>query len=165
MTMKTLLILRHGKADNKGKATVETDHPRVLTARGEAEAAAMGRALAARGVQPDAIISSDARRAYQTATLAAAELPQAVPIQLDNAIYNADLETLLGVVRRLPDAQNCIMIVGHNPGFEELAGALTGQPLVLPTGALVCVTFAQGGWSQVAAGAGTLAWLETPATS
>jgi phosphohistidine phosphatase len=160
--MKTLLILRHGKADNKGKATVETDHPRTLTARGEAEAAAMGRALAARGVQPDVIVSSDARRAYQTATLAAAELPQAAPIQLDPAIYDAALETLLTIVRRLPDAEGCIMIVGHNPGFEELASALTGQSLSLPTGALVSVTFAADHWSQVAASTGTLGWLETP---
>src|SRR6476469_2360910 len=130
--MKTLLILRHGKAENKGKETVATDHPRVLTARGEAEAAAMGRRLAARGVQPDLIVSSDARRAYQTAVLAAAELPQAAPIQLDPAIYNASLDALLDVVRHLPDAANTILITGHNPGFEELASALTGQTLALP---------------------------------
>ena len=162
--MKTLLILRHGKAENRGKETEMTDHPRVLTDRGRAEAEAQGRALTGRGVPLNLIVSSDARRAYRTATLAATELAEAVPILLDPAIYNANgyLDGLLEVVRRLPDAAACVMIVGHNPGFEDLTAALSGQTVTLPTGGLACVTFPVEGWRQVQEGGGTLAWVETP---
>ena len=162
--MKTLLILRHGKAENRGKETEATDHPRVLTERGRMEAEAQGRAVARRGGAPDLIVSSDARRAYQTATLAATELAPPVPILLDPAIYHANgyLDGLLEVVRRLPDTAGCAMIVGHNPGFEDLTAALTGQAVALPTGGLACVTLPVDGWRQVREGGGTLAWVETP---
>lgn len=161
--MKTLLILRHGKAENKGKESVESDHPRTLTERGRAEAEAQGRMLARRNVIPDLIVASDARRAYQTATLAATELPRAVPIQLEPAIYTGnDLDGLLAVVQGLPDSAASIMIVGHNPGFEELASGLRGQPISLATGGLACVTFAADRWRQVAEGGGTLVWVEMP---
>jgi phosphohistidine phosphatase len=163
--MKTLLILRHGKAENKGKDTVETDHPRALTDRGRDEATAQGEFLARRGPLPDLIVSSDARRAYQTATLAATELPEAVPLQVEPRIYseNGDLNGLLAVVHGLPDTAGCAMIVGHNPGFEDLAAALSGQPVAMPTGGLVCVTFASDGWGHVQEGTGTLAWQQAPA--
>ena len=160
--MKTLLILRHAKAENKGKEMVATDHPRALTGRGRDEASEIGRRLAAQGVRPDLMVSSDARRAYQTATLAATELPEAAPIQLDPDVYNASLDTLLAVVRRQPDSAECVVLVGHNPGFENLASALAGQSLALPTGGLACLTFAAT-WSAVQEGTGTLAWLATPA--
>ncbi len=161
--MKTLLILRHGKAENKGKGTVASDHPRALTDRGRDEAREMGRRMAAQGVQPDLFVSSDARRAYQTATLAATELPAAAPIQIDPDVYDAGLDTLLETVRRLPASADCVVLTGHNPGFEDLASALTGQPLTLPTGALVCVTFPVATWTAAHEGTGTLAWLATPA--
>ena len=161
--MRTLLILRHGKAENKGKETTATDHPRALTGRGRSEAAEMGRRMAAQGVQPDLIVTSDARRAYQTATLAATELPEAAPIRLDPDVYYSGLDTLLAVVRRQPDDADCIVLVGHNPGFEDLTSALTGQQVALPTGALACVTFAADAWSAVQERSGTLAWLATPA--
>jgi phosphohistidine phosphatase len=162
--MKTLLILRHGKAENRGKAMEATDHPRTLTERGRLEAEAQGRAVTRRGVPLDLIVSSDARRAYQTATLAAAELAQPAPILIDPAIYhaNGDLDGLLEVVRRLPGTAASAMIVGHNPGLEDLAAALTGQTVTLPTGGLACVTLPVEGWRQVREGAGTLAWVETP---
>jgi phosphohistidine phosphatase len=161
--MKTLLILRHGKAENKGKEMVASDHPRTLTGRGRAEAAEMGRRIAAQGVQPHLIVSSDARRAYQTATLAATELPEAAPILLDPDVYDAGLDTLLAVVQRQPDTADCVVLVGHNPGFEDLASALAGQSVTLPTGGLACITFATTAWTAAREGTGTLAWLATPA--
>lgn len=160
--MKTLLILRHGKAENKGKETTASDHPRTLTGRGRAEASEMGRRLAARGVRPDLIVSSDARRAYQTATLAATELPEAAPIHLDPAVYDGGLDSLLGVIQRQPDTAACVVVVGHNPGFEDLASALVGQRVALPTGGLACVTFAADAWAAAGEGSGTLAWLASP---
>ena len=162
--MKTLLILRHAKAENRGKETVQADHPRTLTERGRAEASEAGTRLAGRGVPLDLIVSSDARRAYQTAVLAAAELPRAVPIRPEPLIYDAGIDTLLKVVGDLPDRAGSVMVVGHNPGFESLAEALSGQACALPTGAVACVTFAVDHWSQVREGTGTLAWLDAPGT-
>jgi phosphohistidine phosphatase len=78
-------------------------------------------------------------------------------------VYNAGLDTLLSVVARLPHTAECVVLVGHNPGFEDLASALTGQSLALPTGGLACLTFATDAWATVQEGTGTLAWLATPA--
>ena len=77
-------------------------------------------------------------------------------------MYDAGLDTLLAVVARLPDTAEGVVLVGHNPGFEALASALTGQHLALPTGGLVCVTFTAPAWAAARAGTGTLAWLASP---
>ena len=160
--MKTLLILRHGKAENRGKESATSDHPRQLTTRGRQEANEMGRVLAERGPAPDLILASDARRAYQTATLAAAELAAAPPVQPEPAIYDAGLDTLLAVIRDLPAGADCVLIVGHNPGLESLTVALSGEAVSLPTGGLVCITFPISSWHTARDGTGTLAWGAAP---
>jgi phosphohistidine phosphatase len=69
---------------------------------------------------------------------------------------------LLTVIQETPDEASIVALVGHNPGFAELAAALTGQHgLTFPTSALAVIGFA-GGWAGVAPGAGTLAGLWTP---
>jgi phosphohistidine phosphatase len=154
--VKTLLILRHAKAQPDAP---HGDHARELNKRGRRDAAAIGAYLRSTIGTPDAIVTSDAARARQTADLAADELGDTLPPVLDPRIYTADLETLLEVVRGLPDNADSVVLVGHNPGFEELAAALAAIDLDevrLPTAAVARVDFDVARWSDV--GPGSAVW-------
>ena len=119
--MKTLLILRHGKAEDDSPMG---DKGRRLTPKGERDAAFIGGRIAARFGAPDWVVASDATRARQTAEIAAEAAGFSGEIGLDPAIYDAELEDLLGVVRELPDGAERVLLVGHNPGLALLsAGA------------------------------------------
>jgi phosphohistidine phosphatase len=69
------------------------------------------------------------------------------------------------LVRRLPDSVNCALMVGHNPGFEELVSRLTNTETVMPTAALACMEFQIDQWNDLEDGAGKLIWLLTPKKS
>src|SRR5689334_8757368 len=122
--MKTLLLLRHAKAEAEAP---KGDHDRALTGRGERDAAGIGRQIRTLVGCPDAVVTSDARRAKQTAKIVAAAVGFPGKIAAKGKIYEASPETLLEVVRKLPEKARCVLLVGHNPGFERLAGLLAGE--------------------------------------
>ena len=162
--MKILLILRHAKTQSDAPAG---DHARELTKRGHRDAAATGPHIHNLVGTPDAIITSDATRARQTAEIVAPAVGFAAPSTVEPEIYAADLDTLLAVVRRIPDGIQSAIIVGHSPGFEELAAALTGNPeqgIRLPTSGLAWIEFDVEHWDAVRAGAGRLREVATPRT-
>jgi phosphohistidine phosphatase len=162
--MKTLVILRHAKAQPDAPAG---DWARELTARGLRDAAAMGTHVQGLVGTPDAIVTSDARRAQQTAELAAEATGFTPPLTLEPRIYGADLATLLRLVRRLPEEAEHVLLVGHNPGFEELAAALANAGTAvdrLPTAGLAHLEFAATRWDEVRPGSGHLRELATPKT-
>jgi phosphohistidine phosphatase len=157
---KTLLILRHAKAQPDAPAG---DRARELTDRGLRNAAAIGAHLRARLGCPDAIVTSDAQRARHTAELVAAACGFTAPLDLDPQIYGADIPTLLQVVRRLPESTGCVLLVGHNPGLEEVTAALAGPSAAvrLPTAGLVHLEFDVARWSEVRPGLGRFRGLTT----
>jgi phosphohistidine phosphatase len=160
--MKTLLILRHAKTQSDAPAG---DHVRELTERGHHNAAAMGAYIHNLIGTPDAIVTSDATRARQTAEIVASAVDFTAPLTVEPRIYAADPDTLLAVVRRIPDGVQTVIIVGHNPGFEELAAALAGNAeheVRLPTSGLALLEFDVEGWDAVRAGAGRLREIATP---
>nr|WP_254047361.1 histidine phosphatase family protein [Streptomyces aureus] len=114
---RRLLVLRHAKsAWPKGVA----DQDRPLGPRGLRDAPAVGRFLAGAGGPPDLVLCSPARRARHTWDLAAAELDGAVPIRHDPRLYGADGPELLDVVHGVSDEVATLLLVGHNPGLEDL---------------------------------------------
>ena len=162
--MKTLLILRHAKTQSDAPAG---DHARELTERGHRNAAAMGAYIQNLIGIPDAIVTSDATRARQTSEIVASAVDFAAPLTVEPRIYAANPDTLLVVVRRIPDGVQTVIIVGHNPGFEELAAALAGNAeheVRLPTSGLALLEFDIEGWDAVRAGAGRLREIATPRT-
>ena len=162
--MKTLLILRHAKTQSDAPAG---DHARELTERGHRNAAAMGAYIQNLIGTPDAIITSDATRARQTAEIVAGILGFTSPLTMEPRIYTADPDTLLAVVRGIPDEVQTAIIVGHNPGFEELATALAGKPeqgVRLPTSGLALLEFDVEGWDAVRASVGRLREVASPRT-
>ncbi|HWC77467.1 MAG TPA: histidine phosphatase family protein [Blastocatellia bacterium] len=158
--MKTLLLLRHAKSSWDDARLRDFERP--LAQRGIRDAPRIGKALAKLGPTPDLIISSPAARASQTiaAVVQAAGLDAA--LTWDEAIYGAVPAELIRIVRRIPNSSSCAMLVGHNPGFEDLLSRLTGVPEHMPTAALACVQFQVDAWADVEDGQGTLAWFITP---
>jgi phosphohistidine phosphatase len=158
--MKTLLLLRHAKSDWDDPSLRDFDRP--LAPRGLRDAPQIGKALRKRGPVPDLIISSPAARAKATieAVVKAARLT--IKHQFDEAIYGASSAELIKLIRRLPDSSSCTLLVGHNPGFEDVVGRLTGSHERMPTAALACMEFQIDHWEDVGDGKGRLASLLTP---
>ncbi|MEZ5542681.1 MAG: histidine phosphatase family protein [Pseudomonadota bacterium] len=131
MTARTLLLLRHGKSD--WDAGAADDYSRPLAKRGKRASKRMGQWLAAHAPRPDIVLVSPAARTMDTASLACAalDLPPERIVQ-DARIYLASHATLLGVLRALPADVRTAMLVGHNPGLEELLSALLGADLPRP---------------------------------
>ena len=145
MPERTLILLRHGKSDwSRGEA----DLLRPLARRGRRQAREAGRWLAARIERVDLAVVSPAERARSTWTLASAELVAAPPPRFDEDVYAASGSELLGLVREFSDDMNTAVLVGHNPGLEDLVATLTGRRVPMPTSGLA-VMAVRGSWSTV----------------
>jgi phosphohistidine phosphatase len=143
MPERTLVLLRHAKSDWSG---MEADIRRPLAARGRRQAPRAGRWLDANVDGIDLAVVSPATRARQTWELVAAELHRPPAIRVDDRVYAASDRELLAVVRELPDDRGTVVLVGHNPGIEGLASALTGEPTAMPTSALAVIAW-PGSWA------------------
>jgi len=160
--MKTLSLLRHAKSSWDDPALDDFDRP--LNPRGRRDAPEMGRRLKARGEIPDLIISSPARRALATARMVAREvgIPEARIIE-EASLYHAGAGTILSIVRSLESLAGHLMLVGHNPGFNDVANSLSEARIDnLPTAALFQVEFDVDDWSDVAPGQGRFVRFDSP---
>jgi len=125
-----LIIMRHAKSDWNSRARMDFDRP--LNARGEKDASRMGKWLKNQQYIPERIISSAARRAQQTSEAVALEIGKSTKdiIQVAN-IYEASLDDLRIVIEQYSSDIRCLLLVGHNPGLEELSYHLTKDNLPL----------------------------------
>jgi phosphohistidine phosphatase len=148
--MKTLYLMRHAKSSWSFDEL--TDQERPLNDRGRDDAPAMGQALAKRQIVPDLLVSSPAVRALSTAVLVARELKYPHDkIKVEPSIYQADLDTLLAVIRNLPDDAQSVLLTGHNPTMTDVANYLlpgSGLTHEMPTAAVVCLQFQTDTWAQ-----------------
>jgi len=152
--MKTLLLLRHAKSswDDSGLK----DFERPLNNRGLQAAPAIGRFLRQQKLQPHLILSSPAERARQTASLVTETARLTADLRYDERIYEASLERLMEVLAQIEDAAEVVMLVGHNPGLEELLEHLTGEAQRMPTAALASISLELDKWGKVREHAGRL---------
>ena len=128
---KLLLIVRHGKSSWDSDAPTDFDRP--LSPRGEQDAPRMGEWLKAQELIPSRVISSPAMRAAQTATAVCEALGvKKKRIHWDRRIYGADVTNLLQVLAEVPAKEGRVMLVGHNPGLEELVSYLWGERTLMP---------------------------------
>src|SRR5215216_4906855 len=145
--MKTLLLLRHAKSSWDTAGLRDFDRP--LAGRGKRDAPRMGKALAERGPAPDLIISSPAARAKATVEAFVKAAGFNLAPQFESSIYDAATAELMKLVRRLPDDRSTVLLVGHNPGFEDLVARLTGSLERMPTCALACMELEVDSWQAV----------------
>ncbi len=158
--MKELLILRHAKSSWK-HADVG-DHDRPLNKRGKEAAPRMGALLADEDLLPDLVVSSTARRAHSTAKLVSEAAGYDGLIELDRAIYGASTAEILRVIAETRESVQRLLIVGHNPGFEELVLQLTGSYERFPTAALAHVELGIESWREAPHARGRLLSLWRP---
>lgn len=154
--MKTLLVQRHAKSSWKHPEL--SDHDRPLNKRGKRDAPRMGRLVAAQGLRPDVIVSSTARRARRTAEEVARHAGCEGAVQLDRRLYLASPDEIVDVVRGVAGSARRVMVVGHNPGLEDLVARLAGRRETLPTAALAALHLSIRSWAELTAStAGDLA--------
>jgi phosphohistidine phosphatase len=149
--MKTLLVLRHAKSS--WKDTSLEDHDRPLNKRGKKTAPRMGKLLKDEKLVPDLIISSTAVRAKKTAEAVAKTAKVKSDIRLEPRLYLAGTQTMIQVLQEITsDPIKRVMIVGHNPGQENLVQELTGRAEPFPTAALAHIELPIKKWSDMEAG-------------
>jgi phosphohistidine phosphatase len=147
--MKHLLLVRHAKSDHGDPRL--PDRERELNARGRRDAPAMGLRLRERGLVPDLIVASSARRTRTTAELMAEVLDYPLAsIDLRSELYAASEEIWLDTIHGLPATCGCVMIVGHNPEITAIAGMLTHSAIDnVPTCGVVVLEYAGGEWGRI----------------
>ena len=164
--MKTVYILRHAKSD-RDNATLK-DHDRPLSARGRDAAPKMAAYIKSQGYEPEAVLSSTSRRTVETYDLVKEALGKA-KVNFEESLYLAEKRQLMDRLRWLDDGLGSVMLIGHNPGLEELANALAASPKnekqervhrrmreKFSTAALAVIQLPATAWRDVKAGTGKL---------
>ncbi|MCX4776059.1 SixA phosphatase family protein [Streptomyces sp. NBC_01264] len=165
-----LVLLRHAKSAWPDVA----DHERPLGPRGLRDAPEAGRWLRDAGCLPGLVICSTARRTRETWALAAGQLGIEVPVRFDERVYAAEPEDLLEVVSEVPAEVRTLLLVGHNPGLEDLAVNLAQEPgdavdaevmgrlsEKFPTSA-IAVLACPGSWQELTPGSARLTAFAVP---
>ncbi|HVR81548.1 MAG TPA: histidine phosphatase family protein [Luteimonas sp.] len=138
--MRELILLRHAHAEPTSTGQADLDRP--LSPEGLAEAEAAGRWLAEQGLVPDCVLCSPARRTRETLE-AVLSVVGYVEQRLDDAMYEATSGTLAALADSHRDAQR-LLLVGHNPGLEQLAALMhsgqSGDHRGMPPGGIAVLT-------------------------
>jgi len=160
--MRSLTLVRHAKSSWDNAALADFDRP--LNERGRRDAPLMAQRFAHSAESPLQLVSSPALRAASTAALFAEALNiAAADIGYEADIYEADVATLMHIVRSLDDAVPNAVLFGHNPGFTDLCHALARCDFnELPTCAVARIDFDVDHWREVAPGRGRLVAYSFP---
>jgi phosphohistidine phosphatase len=163
MPMRTVYMLRHAKADDGGD--ILPDHARPLNTRGVRDAQAMGDRLQALGIRPARVLCSTATRTRETLE----HVGLHAPVVLTSGLYLCSPGEMLSLIQAADDAEDSLMVIGHNPSMHAVtrmlaehslhAGDMEKLDLKFPTCALAALRFDCQRWCDVAAGGGTLTQL------
>lgn len=158
--MKTLILMRHAKSSWADTDLADFDRP--LNQRGLAAAPFMGKIIRHRGINPEAIISSPAKRAKDTATLVKEAAEFEAELKFEEKIYEASPLALMYVTAGIDESVETAMLVGHNPGMEGFVKALTQRVESMPTAAVAKITLNIENWYDVSANCGDLEEILRP---
>ncbi|HEV7287498.1 histidine phosphatase family protein [Sphingomonas sp.] len=168
--MKTLTVLRHAKSS--WDDAVARDFDRPLNARGQRAAVTVGRHMRSEGLAFDHVVASPAARIVETVEQVETGYGSALAPEWDRRIYLASASTLLDVVHELPAGADSALLIGHNPGLEDLVLMLVPDRVgdllrdsveeKFPTAALAMITFDTDDWGAIRSSAGTLVRFVRP---
>ena len=160
--MKKLTIIRHGKSSWADSSLSDWERP--LNARGKKDALLIGYKLEEDKIIPDKIISSSAKRAYDSAKQIAEciKYPES-KIAITDDIYLAGLPQLVRLIQNLKDKWEHVFLFGHNPYFTELPN-LYGKKIIsnLPTTGVYQISFKCDKWADISLNNGKNTYLLTP---
>jgi phosphohistidine phosphatase len=164
--MRTLYLLRHAKS-SWGDPTLP-DRERPLAPRGRRDAKRIAKHLAKQHIHPELVLCSPAERTRTTLELVRPALG-AGTVRLEAVLYAASLDQLLERIRAVPTAVASLMLIGHNPGLQQLALALASPSVELerlrnkfPTAALATLTLGNTPWNQLSEAGALLAAYVVP---
>ncbi|PYC74549.1 phosphohistidine phosphatase [Streptomyces tateyamensis] len=162
-TSRRIIVLRHAKADWPQVA----DHERPLADRGRHEAPEAGQWLTDSGINPEYVLCSSAVRTRETWKLASHELPKRTRRTVfEDRIYDATAGEIIEVLKETPEEVADLLLVGHNPGVQNLVEVLAGDESLgdelaqlrqggFPTAGIAVLTF-DDPWSAVEPGVARL---------
>jgi phosphohistidine phosphatase len=167
--MLTLSLLRHAKSSWSNPALPDRERP--LATRGVTDAPLMGKAMAERGIDPELVLCSSARRTRDTLDLVLPELRVEPKIVYVDALYHASPEEMLEMLHGIQPGANRVMLVGHNPEIQAFALDLVGSGpkhfrdrlrTKYPTAGLAVINFVSGLWKSASVNSGTLNLFLSP---
>jgi phosphohistidine phosphatase len=153
---KQILLLRHTKSSWGDPLAADFERP--LNNRGQRAAQIMGKHMESLHLAPEIVVCSSARRTRETYERLG-KVVKNLPVDFNEAIYEAPSDRLLDVLRAIDDRYGCVLMIGHNPGLESLTKILCagkGDPQALArmtekfsTGALAVLTSTVPCWEQL----------------
>ncbi len=170
MARKRLYILRHAKAGQTNKKISE-DKKRPLSPRGIEACPYIGQYLAKAAPHMDLVLCSTATRTVETAKLVLAQRKGDVPVEYLSQLYLADAAEILAEINVVDDGISQLLVVGHNPGLQQLCIALAGKErrsvapeirTYFPPGSLACFELECESWDQLDRGQARLVDYTTP---
>jgi phosphohistidine phosphatase len=169
MTMRRLLLFRHAKAERSQPGM--DDRTRKLTERGRTEAGKVGTYMASHALVPDRVLISPSTRTRETWKFAGGAFRPPLAATPVEALYAAQVQAVLRVIKETGPATHTLLVVGHNPGLHELAVTLIASGDIearerlkekLPTSGLVIIDFAFDDWAKLQPQCGRLERFVTP---
>lgn len=160
--MKTLYLVRHAKSSWKEENLADIDRP--LNSRGERDAPFMGKLLYEKGIEPDILISSPAKRTQMTAAAFAEALDYPKNrIKINSKIYEANVQDLFLVIKHWSDELDAVMLFGHNLCYTDFANIYAKPRLDnVPTTGVVAIEFDVNKWKDVSTKNGKVLFFEYP---
>jgi phosphohistidine phosphatase len=165
--VKRLFLFRHAKAEPHGDG--DGDKDRALTERGRTDAARMAMHMRRKKYLPDMVLCSTSVRTRETLEYWSVAIAENPKVQFIDALYLAEPETMLSLLRRAPEKAEALMIVAHNPGTEQIAMTLLREELKprerdqadameekYPTAALAVIDLDVDSWKSVKPASGAL---------
>ena len=164
--MKRLYLLRHAKSSWDDPTLA--DHDRPLAPRGRRAAKVIAKHLGRKGISPELVLCSPSTRTRQTLKRLAPGLRKNADIRIEPELYAASAADLLEVLHEVPEEVESVMLIGHNPGIQDLALSLAGAGSEIsrlrskfPTAGLATLEL-NGTWRELAPESADLVSLVTP---
>lgn len=165
--MHTLYLLRHAKSSWVDPSIADENRP--LAPRGRRDAKRIAQHLVRLGIEPELVLCSSALRTRETLKLVRPALGPTATVSLEAGLYAASSAVLLERIRAVPEGVDSVMLIGHNPGLEELAVVLASDGVELaqleakfPTAALATLTISTTPWSRLSGADASLAAYVVP---
>lgn len=158
--MLTLYLLRHAKSSWDDAS--QPDFERPLANRGREACALIGEYIEEKGIDFDLVVVSTAVRTRETIELVKERAKFRGEVRYDERIYEATVSQLLEIVSQIDNDRESVLLVGHNPGIEDLLALLTGEHQRVTTANFAKIKLEATKWSGTLANKGTLEWIIRP---
>lgn len=160
---KVIYLIRHAEAASRQAGSLDAE--RLLTKRGEENAALMGNRLFERNVFPGIIVSSPAKRALKTAQIISNKLKYPEnKILIDELIYDGYEKDILNIIKKINDTHDCLFVCGHNPTITSLSNEFSNIKIDnIPTCGIFSVEFDTTSWKDIAFKTGKFLNFDYPA--